>query len=181
MSPVPADAAEIPGEIPGETPGETPRIASARPEMTAALMAQTGLDEAMLERLVRGFYARVRDDDMLGPIFESRIDDWEPHLARMTAFWSSVALMTGRYHGQPVPAHIDLPVGWAHFERWLALFRETAREICPPQGAAFVIERAERIAQSLDMAIGSARGALSFRRGATPRDGGHEEGGQDRG
>lgn len=169
MPPVPVDA-----PVP-------PRIASARPEMTAALMARTGLDEAMLERVVRRFYARVRADEMLGPIFAARIDAWEPHLARMTAFWSSVALMTGRYHGQPVPAHVTLPVDWAHFERWLALFRETARETCPPEGAAHLIERAERIAQSLDMAIRSARGSLSFRHGGAPRDPGHEQGGQDHG
>ena len=148
---MPADAAE------------SPRIASARPEMTAALMARTGLDEEALARLVRRFYARVRADDLLGPIFAARIDDWEPHLERMTAFWSSVALMTGRYHGQPVPAHVELPVTWTHFERWLALFRETARETCPPEGAAHVIERAERIARSLDMAIQSSRGSLSLR------------------
>jgi hemoglobin len=74
----------------------------------------------------------------------------------MVAFWSSVALMTGRYHGRPVPAHVGLPVGWAQFERWLALFRETARETCPPEGAAHVIERAERIARSLHFAVEDA-------------------------
>ncbi len=148
-------------------PARSPAIASIRPELTATLMAETGLDEALLGRLVRRFYAKVRADDLLGPIFAARIDDWEPHLERMTAFWSSVALMTGRYHGQPVPAHVGLPVGWSHFERWLALFRETARETCPPEGAAHVIERAERIARSLDMAIRSAQGSLAF--GATER------------
>jgi hemoglobin len=64
--------------------------------------------------------------------------------------------MTGRYHGRPVPAHVGLPVGWAHFERWLALFRETARETCTPEGAAHVIERAERIARSLHFAVEDA-------------------------
>jgi len=142
---------------------ETPRVASARPAITAALMAETGLDEAMLGRLVRGFYAKVRADAVLGPIFAERIRDWEPHLVRMTDFWSSVALMTGRYHGQPVPAHAGLPVEWGHFERWLALFGETAREICPPAGAAHVIGRAENIARSLHMAVETERGSLSLR------------------
>ncbi|TDK41330.1 group III truncated hemoglobin [Antarcticimicrobium luteum] len=135
-----------------------PRIASARPELTAALMAQTGLDEEMLSDLVHRFYDKVRGDAVLGPIFEARIADWQPHLERMVAFWSSVALMTGRYHGAPVPAHMHLPVRWAHFDRWLALFRETAREICTPEGADHVIERAERIARSLHMAIEDAAG-----------------------
>jgi hemoglobin len=136
---------------------EEPRVASARPEMTAALMARTGLDEDMLAELVERFYGKVRADAVLGPIFEARIKDWGPHLERMKAFWSSVALMTGRYHGAPVVAHAGLPVGWGDFERWLRLFRETAGEVCPPEGAAHLVERAERIAQSLHMAIEDAR------------------------
>ena len=138
-------------------PDPTPRLSSARPEMTAAIMARTGLDEALLRRLVHAFYDRVRADPLLAPVFAARITDWEPHLERMVAFWSSVALMSGRYHGRPVPAHTPLPVGAAHFERWLALFRETARELCPPAGAAHVIARAERIAQSLHMAVQTAQ------------------------
>lgn len=133
------------------------RISSARPEMTAELMARTGLDEEMLSDLVHRFYAKVRGDRLLGPIFAARIADWAPHLDRMVAFWSSVALMTGRYHGAPVPAHTPLPINAAHFDRWLALFRETAHVVCPPAGAAHVIERAERIARSLSMAVAQAQ------------------------
>lgn len=135
------------------------QIASARPEMTAAIMAQTGLDEGILRELVHSFYAKVRRDAVLGPIFAARISDWDPHLERMVAFWSSVALMTGRYHGRPVPAHTPLPIHGAHFERWLGLFRETAREVCSPAGAAHVIERAERIARSLHIAVTEAQAA----------------------
>lgn len=135
------------------------QIASARPEMTAAIMAETGLDEDVLRDLVHSFYAKVRRDAVLGPIFAARISDWDPHLERMVAFWSSVALMTGRYHGRPVPAHTPLPIHGAHFERWLGLFRETAREVCSPTGAAHVIERAERIARSLHIAVTEAQAA----------------------
>ena len=131
-------------------------IRSARPAMTAALMAETGLDEAILTTLVHRFYDKVRADAVLGPIFAARITDWEPHLARMVEFWGSVALMTGCYHGSPVTKHADLPVTWAHFERWLVLLRETAGEVCPPAGAAHVITRAERIARSLNFAIEDA-------------------------
>ena len=133
-----------------------PRVCSARPAMTVALMERTGLDEGMLTALVYRFYARVRADEVLGPIFEARINDWGPHLDRMVAFWSSVALMTGRYHGAPMPAHAELPIDWNHFERWLALFRETAIETCPKEGAAHVITCAERIARSLHMAVENA-------------------------
>lgn len=135
----------------------TPRIASARPEMTAAIMAETGLDEGILRDLVHSFYDKVRRDAILGPIFAARITDWAPHLERMVAFWSSVALMTGRYHGRPVPLHTPLPVDGTHFEHWLALFRETAHEVCTPRGAEYVIERAERIARSLRIAVEEAQ------------------------
>ena len=130
-----------------------PSIPSARPAVTAALMQETGLDEGILRNLGHRFYDRVRADEVLGPVFAARITDWPPHLERMVAFWSSVALMTGRYHGAPVPAHATLPVTWAHFYHWLLLFRQTATEVCPPAGAAHVIERAERIARSLHMAV----------------------------
>lgn len=137
----------------------TPRITSARPEMTAAIMDETGLDEDMLCDLVQNFYAKIRRDPVLGPIFATRIADWETHLERMVSFWSSVALMTGRYHGRPVPAHAPLPIDGSHFERWLGHFRETAHEVCTPAGAAHVIKRAERIARSLHLAVGEAQAA----------------------
>jgi hemoglobin len=142
--------------------------ASARPTVTADLMGRTGLDDAMLSRLVHGFYDRVRADPMLGPIFAERITDWGPHLARMVDFWSSVALMTGRYHGAPMPKHLLLPVEAEHFDRWLLLFRQTAQDICPPEGAAWVIARAESIASSIHMNILDARGQYG-RTGVPPR------------
>lgn len=135
------------------------QIASARPKMTAAMMAETGLDEEILHDLVHRFYAKIRRDAILGPIFAARIENWGPHLERMVTFWSSVALMTGRYHGRPVPAHTPLPIRGGHFERWLGLFRETAREVCSPAGVAHVIARAERIARSLHIAVTEAQAA----------------------
>lgn len=135
---------------------DQPQVSSARPDMTQAIMDQTGLDQEMLTDLVHGFYDKIRKDAVLAPIFDSRLTEWPPHLDRMVSFWSSVALMTGTYHGKPVPAHAHLPVTRAHFDRWLTLFRETANEICTPLGAAHVIERAERIARSLHMSVEDA-------------------------
>ena len=131
-----------------------------REQLTAEIMERTGIDEAMIERLVRGFYAKVREDAVLGPVFESRIKDWEPHLVQMCAFWSSVALMTGRYHGTPMAKHLPLPVDGGHFDRWLALFEETAREICPGEAEAHFVERARRIAQSLEFGIAGFHGVM---------------------
>ena len=114
----------------------------------------------MIERLVRGFYARVRSDAVLAPIFEARIADWEPHLKQMCAFWSSVALMSGRYHGTPMAKHMRLSVDADHFNRWLELFEETAREICPPAAAAHFGELARRIAASLELGIAGGQGVM---------------------
>lgn len=131
-----------------------------RAEITADIVARTGIDEAMIDRLVRGFYAKVRADAILGPVFEARIHDWETHLVRMNAFWSSVALMSGRYHGQPMEKHVALPVDAHHFDRWLALFEETARALCPPAAANHFAERAHRIAESLELGIAASHGTL---------------------
>jgi hemoglobin len=130
----------------------------------ADLVARTGIDDAMIERLVRGFYDRARLDPLLGPVFESKVHDWESHLARMCAFWSSVALMSGRYHGQPMAAHLPLPIGTPHFDRWLALFAETADALCPPAAAAHFIDKAYRIADSLELGIAFHKGEISTKR-----------------
>jgi hemoglobin len=131
-----------------------------RARITAELMDKTGIDEPMIERLVRKFYDRIQAEPVLGPIFASKIDDWEHHIQKLCAFWSSVALMTGRYHGQPMRVHLGLPVDRSHFDRWLALFEKTAAEICPPTAAAHFVERARRIADSLEMGIATTQGRI---------------------
>ena len=113
------------------------------------------IDEAGLERLVHAFYARVREDTALGPIFNSAIADWPEHLDKLTAFWSSVMLTSGRYKGQPVPAHLKHRerINPALFQRWLALWGETARELMAPPAAAALEAKAARIAESLQLAL----------------------------
>lgn len=114
----------------------------------------------MIEQLVRGFYDRVRADDLIGPVFNERITDWEPHLQKMFLFWESVTLGTGRYEGAPMRQHISLPVGKEHFDRWLALFEQTAQSVCPPDVAEYFIARAWRIAASFEMGIYAKRGEI---------------------
>ena len=136
---------------------------SRRAAIVRRIRAETGIDEAMIARLVDGFYDKVRADPLLGPVFNERIADWGPHLEQMRLFWSSVALMSGAYHGRPMPKHLPLPVDARHFDRWLELFRQTARELCPPSAADHFIERAERIAESLELGIAGANGVLLAR------------------
>src|SRR6185312_6500752 len=131
-----------------------------RAAITSQIQAETGIDEAMIERLVRCFYTRVREDGVLGPIFDAAIEEWEPHLQKMFAFWSSVALMSGRYHGSPMARHVPLPIDAQHFDRWLELFAQTARDVCPQAAAERFILLSRRIAESLEIGIAGSRGIM---------------------
>jgi len=116
-----------------------------------------GIDEEGLQRLVARFYATVRADDRLGPIFERAIDDWPHHLDKLAAFWSSVMLTSGRYKGSPMVAHLRHAAELTPdlFERWLALWRTATEVEMPPEAAAALQETAGRIAQSLQLALSS--------------------------
>jgi hemoglobin len=93
-------------------------------------------------------------------VFERQVHDWEAHIRRLCAFWSSVALMRGRYHGQPRLAHLPLPIDTPHFDRWLEIFAETAWDLCPPAAAAHFLDRASRIADSLELGIAARNGEI---------------------
>ncbi|HEX6495969.1 MAG TPA: group III truncated hemoglobin [Acidobacteriaceae bacterium] len=106
--------------------------------------------EEQIAVLVDTFYARVRQDATLGPVFERVVGDaWEPHLEKMRAFWSSLVLARGRYKGNPMMAHLQLlpRIGAQHFERWLSLWRQTTAELFPQQVAANFVWRAENMAE----------------------------------
>ena len=113
------------------------------------------MQDADLKRLVGRFYARVRSDAALGPLFNHAVRDWPEHLERLHDFWSSVMLTTGRYKGSPMAAHLRhaAAIEPAMFDRWLELWRETARETLAPADAEAVIAKAERIAESLKLAL----------------------------
>lgn len=121
------------------------------------------LSEPLVEQLVHAFYARVRADSVLGPIFEARLAGrWDAHLGKMVDFWSSIALKSGRYAGQPHVAHQSLGLTPEHFERWLALFEDTLATVCAGPAAAFFIDRAHRIADSLQIGLNIGPKALPF-------------------
>lgn len=104
--------------------------------------------EAELAVLIERFYARVRLDPALAPIFAA-VEDWDAHLVRLRAFWSSVLLGTGAYKGDPFGVHLRHPIEAHHFDVWLRLWAETARETARPELAEAAIARAGRIAESL--------------------------------
>ena len=134
--------------------------AARRAAAVQRIRDETGIDEALIDALVEGFYARVRDDDFIGPVFAERISDWGPHLEQMKLFWSSVALSTGVYQGRPMPKHLPLPIDARHFDHWLQIFEATARDLCPPVAAAHFITRARRIAESLELGVANANGVM---------------------
>lgn len=114
-----------------------------------------GLDETLLARLVDRFYDKVSADPMLGPVFNPVVADWNHHKALMTTFWSTVALRTAQYRGNPLAKHQPLRIGKAHFERWLSLWRETAREVLADADAAeLMIGYAERIGYGMRVGLG---------------------------
>lgn len=130
------------------------RVQPPRPPEERALV-HPDIDRVFIGCLVRDFYRRVRSDMRLGPIFAAEITgNWEPHLEKMTDFWCSVILKDGSYSGRPVPAHTKLEqVCEADFDIWLGHFRATAHDQCPPGVASTFIDRAERIAKSLQLAM----------------------------
>ncbi len=147
-------------------------IPERRSDIVAELMERTGIDGPMIEQLVHAFYAKVRADALLGPVFDARVKNWDVHLERMCVFWSSVALSTGAYHGSPMQVHAPLPVDAEHFDRWLRLFAETANEVCPPVAAEHFVTKAKRIAQSLELGIAIHNGRIMRRGQRYRRDSG---------
>jgi hemoglobin len=123
--------------------------------MISAAAKLSDVSEDGIRRLVDAFYDKVRLDAELAPIFLRAIPgDWEPHLTRMYAFWSSVMLTTGRYKGNPVVKHLVIPGIQPHlFERWLALFNETCGELFDDGVSEEFRAKAARIAESLKLAL----------------------------
>lgn len=113
------------------------------------------ITEDDIARLVQEFYARVREHPVLGPIFNGAIGDWPHHLARLEAFWSSVMLSSGRYKGQPMVAHIQHEAAMTpdNFAQWLDLWRQTTQDLLPAPAAEAFQQKAEMIAESLQLGV----------------------------
>ena len=118
-------------------------------------MVSGEINDDTISTLVRTFYAKVRKNPDLGPIFAEHIgDDWDPHLEVISLFWSNVMLSDGRYTGNPMAKHINLgEIEPFHFDIWLGLWRDTAKELFSEDIADSFINRAERIAESLQMGM----------------------------
>jgi hemoglobin len=141
------------------TPSAQVTLHATHPELT----------HAAIERLVRTFYARAREDALLGPIFNRAVADWEHHIAQITAFWASLMLGERGYSGRPMRPHLLLGLAGAHFDRWLALFEATSRELFSAEVAEAFLSRARRIADSFEMGIASTKGQVTAPRHSVGR------------
>lgn len=118
-------------------------------------MQDPKLDTAQIAQLVDRFYEKVRVDPLLGPVFKAAVHDWDEHKRTLTSFWCSVVLRANSYRGNPMAVHRDQPgIRTEHFERWLALWRTTTREVLDEAGAGLMLEHADRIGRSLRLGMG---------------------------
>jgi truncated hemoglobin YjbI len=108
---------------------------------------EASVSEEALDALVRAFYAAARKDELIGPVFARAVADWEGHYGTVRDFWSRALLDTTRYSGFPFTVHTHLNLEPAHFDRWLAIFRSTARETLPPEAARRAILKVESMSK----------------------------------
>jgi hemoglobin len=122
-----------------------------------------GVDADFVSSFVEAFYAKIRKDDLLGPIFAEKIRDWDDHLGRMKRFWRSVLFSSGEYAGNPMVKHVALPeLGKDHFAHWLELFYATLRDLGGNDEAVELVgSRARMIADSLLTGIAIKRDGIS--------------------
>lgn len=107
-----------------------------------------------IKKLVDAFYEKVRKDDVIGPIFNERINDrWPQHLEKMYTFWQTVLLGEHTYFGSPFPPHATLPVSHQHFEKWMELFIKTADELFIGEVANEAKWRAGKMAEMFESKI----------------------------
>lgn len=117
--------------------------------MQEFLQPLSDLNEDSISNLVDRFYARVKEDEQIGPVFNAAVQSWDTHLALLKDFWCTVLFAQRRYKGNPLLAHMHLPMEDRFFDRWLDLFAETAAEVLTPDGAAIVVGRGTQIARNM--------------------------------
>lgn len=91
-------------------------------------------DRIDIEILVNNFYDRVKDDELLGRIFDKVMKvDWDKHLPKMYDFWENIVFQAGNYKGRPFLPHLEVnakeTLTSSHFDQWLKLFRLTIDSI----------------------------------------------------
>ena len=115
---------------------------------SASLFERVGGRTGLL-RLLRHFYADVRQHNEIGPIFLAQIHDWPAHLEKIADFWSGATGGPGRYNGPMPQRHFPLRLEAPHFEAWLDLWRRHCRAQLRAREAEEMIHVAETIGERL--------------------------------
>ncbi|MEL7221218.1 MAG: group III truncated hemoglobin [Bacteroidota bacterium] len=117
-----------------------------------------------IKLLVDSFYAKIRKDELLSPVFASRIADdaWGKHLTRMYSFWNTVLFIEQSYKGNPFARHATLPVDDAHFKQWIHLFHATVDEHFAGEKAEETKRRAKNMAIMFTAKLQHLRSNPSF-------------------
>ena len=94
------------------------------------------LGEAPLRRLVGGFYQRVRQDDLIGPMYPA--DDWEGAEKRLADFLvyrmgGAPTYLEQRGHPRLRARHFPFAIGTAERDRWLELMGQALQEAALPE------------------------------------------------
>lgn len=98
-----------------------------------------------LLKLLRHFYADVRQQEVLGPIFNAHINDWPAHLENIADFWSGITGGPAKYRGGMPIKHLSLGLGEAHFQAWLGLWKRTCATHLPESEAIELAAIADKI------------------------------------
>ena len=104
-----------------------------------------------ITQLVHGFYGDVRNDPLLGPVFEKALHGhWDAHLQRLVDFWSTVALGTRSFRGDVMGKHMVLEgVTPAHFAAWVRLWQLHTNRLFAPDVARDLQAAAHGMARNL--------------------------------
>lgn len=117
------------------------------------------LDIEDVKLLVDSFYTKVKDDELLAPIFNLKIDNrWPEHLQKMYTFWQTTLLGEHTYFGSPFPPHAQLPVDNRHFKQWISLFDQTVDELFTGDKAEEAKWRAGKMAEMFELKVNHFRG-----------------------
>ncbi len=103
--------------------------------------------------LVHTFYDKIRQNEMLGPIFNGHITDeqWPTHLSKLTDFWESNLFGVRTFRGSPSKAHVKVDknlhhsISQDHFAQWLQLWFETIDELYKGELATRAKDMARRM------------------------------------
>jgi len=112
-----------------------------------------------IAQLVNNFYSKVRENKLLGPIFNTMINDWETHLNLLTDFWETNLFFIKKYTGNPLAKHVEVDkfynhtINELHFGTWINMWHQTIDEMFEGEIAQLAKNRARNMSTFMNMEI----------------------------